>query len=1025
MDNLALTLARHPDCDIRAVRANLAACLAYRGAAEAARLLRVRAVSAEVAALCKRTEVVRIHIRGNGTLEVGTGNGPCNRLCIGDGLDDRGRTAAAVACCKDMRNGRLEALIHDRAALLIHPAARRLVDAVIDPLADRGNHGRGRNLARLARRDRTAASGLVGGAQLHNIAGEHAVSKRHWRQELEELDAVGERLSKLFLVCRHIALRAAIDEADMLDTGNALGSTGNIHRGIAAAHDDDIRSQGKRIRRILEGREELKGVKRLAVLESWPAFCPGTDCNDDIRIALAQELGGILDFLAVDELCAVGGAELDILVDRGISDAEGRNDMTDDAASLLRALEDGDIGTGTRQERGSRKTGRASTHDSDLLVRHIATPLELRHDLREAFLCCLELQIADVDMLLVVVPHAAVSAGMRADRARRERKRVALEDDLESVGIPALADRTDVARYVLTDRAVFAAGCREAIDEGKRACDVAVRQRLDGLAIARTLERSIDERMHGSRIDAREWLIIDPIEHLGNLAEACIAAGLELVCSHRHRPDAGIDERIDAVRIGTARIGDAELSVKLVGDAGGQRERERIERASGHIHLAARQLSPRHIDRERIRELHAELEATLCTERRETPEHRHGILPLEVLVEVMLVEDDVVEAEGIERLPGILIAQKRRVALDVGIEAFLRDEVGCDALDLIRRAAMERRLRDGVRDMRRDGGDECLIDILEAVEIALCPDNSLLEGRRACGVHHLVDEGIDLLGLDALEVVADRHVEDEAVRIAEAELLCQELYGNPGLHVLAEGIVDRELRRPLAVVALIRCQDARLVHAGRELCAIHLLDGLELEEARARHIGSDDVLCKLRVGAGCRTVGRLDLLVEDRTGMARALLHDAGLAEDRALLCIFRKNPVHQLRKRHRTHDIAHVCSSLKAHGAPRIQLLLPDRARNGRLDLVGLAVEVSPEPLGLLEDVGIDSFLVSLDELAVTVEDLAGNDRRRAVLALEAEEHVAVDVGLGDRRERAVVENRDIGCSTRLERADPASEVL
>lgn len=37
----------------------------------------------------------------------------------------------------------------------------------------------------------------------------------------------------------------------------------------------------------------------------------------------------------------------------------------------------------------------------------------------------------------------------------------------------------------------------------------------------------------------------------------------------------------------------------------------------------------------------------------------------------------------------------------------------------------------------------------------------------------------------------------------------------------------------------------------------------------------------------------------------------------------------------------------------------------------------------------------VCLDELAVTIEDLAGNDCRRAVLALEAEEHVAVDVAL------------------------------
>ena len=111
----------------------------------------------------------------------------------------------------------------------------------------------------------------------------------------------------------------------------------------------------------------------------------------------------------------------------------------------------------------------------------------------------------------------------------------------------------------------------------------------------------------------------------------------------------------------------------------------------------------------------------------------------------MVVELDVVVAQAVQGLAGELIAQQGGVALDVGVQVLFGDEVGGDALDLVGGAAVEGGHRHGSGHM---GSDR--VDIIAfSREELLQNGDALLEDGRLGGVHHAVQEGVDLLTLDA------------------------------------------------------------------------------------------------------------------------------------------------------------------------------------------------------------------------------------------------------------------------------------
>ncbi len=660
----------------------------------------------------------------------------------------------------------------------------------------------------------------------------------------------------------------------------------------------------------LGGAEEVEDVDLLPRLEADVAGRPGAAGDDDVGVALSLELGHGAHLDARLGLGAVREAELDVAVDILVGDAERRDDVARDAAEGLAALEDGHVGAGAREEERAGQAGRAAADDGDLaglgardLLRAGAV-LDAGEKRVDAAARRRELARADGRALgLVERAHALGAAGVRAEIAGNEGQGVSLRDDGEGVVQATLVDGGQVGGDVLLDGAAVAAGRGEAAGEGQRPVELVRRERLHGLLVLGRGGDGLIER--GDGLDVHVLLARGALEQARDLAEALVAAGLENRGGHGDGPDARAVNVADVLGVGAAGVADAQLAVELLGDAMREMDGQREERAAAHVHLLARQLLARDVDREGVRELDAEGEAALGGEGDEAAEHRHGVDPLQVLAEVLVVEGDVVEAEGIEATAGVVVAEQGRVALDVGVQALLANEIGRDALDLVGRAAMEGGLRHGRRDMRAHGVNEGLVNVGKSTEVLAGPRVALRPDGRAARVLHVLDVGVDLGALDALEVVADAHVEDEAVGVAQPELAGDELAGPPGLDVLVLRLGHGQLGRPLAVVALVLGNDAGLGHALRELLAVHDLDGLELEEARAGHVGGNDVLRELAVRAGGRAEGRLDLLGEDGLGAALVAVGLAD-AEDRALLGVLGQDPVHKLGKRNGPHDVAH-----------------------------------------------------------------------------------------------------------------------
>ena len=172
--------------------------------------------------------------------------------------------------------------------------------------------------------------------------------------------------------------------------------------------------------------------------------------------------------------------------------------------------------------------------------------------------------------------------------------------------------------------------------------------------------------------------------------------------------------------------------------------------------------------------------------------------------------------------------------------------------------------------------------------------DALLKDRCFGGVHHAVQEGVHLLTLDALQIVAHGHIEHEPVWVAQTVQLGHDLAGAPRLHVFLKGLRDGQLRGPLAVVALVLRQNTGAVDAGGQLRAVHLLNGFQLKEPGAAEVARHDVLGQLGVGAGSGAEGRFDGLSENGQGLA-AGTEGAMDAEHGTLPVMFCDDPGHQL----------------------------------------------------------------------------------------------------------------------------------
>ena len=247
----------------------------------------------------------------------------------------------------------------------------------------------------------------------------------------------------------------------------------------------------------------------------------------------------------------------------------------------------------------------------------------------------------------------------------------------------------------------------------------------------------------------------------------------------------------------------------------------------------------------------------------------------------------------------------------------LLQEIGGDRFNLLRRTSVQGGFRDGVGDLRRNLQDIFLRDLLQDSLLHRLQGSfdAVFEDRIILCLNHIIEELLDLRRLDSIEVIPDRHVEDNRVRTSQLQFLRQNVDQDPCLHIFFVGLPDFQLCRPLAVVAFVRRDDTGLRHTGGQLSAVHLLDGLELEPGRACQIGGNQVLCQLRVRTGGRAEYGFDLSVKNRI-MLLASLQDLRNAEDAPAFLIFLHRPVKQLSVGNQSHQVTHV-SILLPHFTP------------------------------------------------------------------------------------------------------------
>ena len=249
-----------------------------------------------------------------------------------------------------------------------------------------------------------------------------------------------------------------------------------------------------------------------------------------------------------------------------------------------------------------------------------------------------------MDGILIEIAGALAHAAVRADRAGDERQSVALRDKGQRLVIQALAAQLEILGDVLCDGAAAAAGGGVAIEPRHLFLGLARGQRLDGLAVVRIRAAGGGQSRNGLGVRAVKRAERHAGRLFGHLGQAVIAARLQDRRGDGDGPDPGRQQLVAVEEVCAARERDLHLAAELRGDAAAHFDGQREQGAAGHVHLVVRQLAARRVDRERIRQLQAELQLLVVRQRLQTLKHRDGVLPLQILIEMVIVEDDVVIA---------------------------------------------------------------------------------------------------------------------------------------------------------------------------------------------------------------------------------------------------------------------------------------------------------------------------------------------------------------------------------------------
>ena len=532
------------------------------------------------------------------------------------------------------------------------------------------------------------------------------------------------------LIGGHILLGAAIDDGNGLSAA-ARGKAGGIHGGIACAHHSHTAANGD-----ITGLHALHPLDDTGngALDIEATGLPCANGEEDVGVAHSLQLSHRGCGCAALHFHALLFHEGDVLLNGLLGNAERGDHMAGHAAEGGLTLEDGGLHAAAGQEVGRSHTGGAAADDGGLLPCHLLGGLHGGHHCLEALLRSHQLGIADMDGLVIEVAGALILAAVGADGAGNEGQGVLLGNELQGRAVQSLTHQLDVLGNILCDGAAALTGSGEAIQPRHLLLALPLGDGLDGLDMVIVGVGGGTQLADGLGVRAAEGLVGHLLHLLHHLIQAIVAAGLQNGGCHGDGPNAGIKELVAVEILCAAGEGDTHLALELAGDAMAHLDGEGIEGAARHVHLVVGQLATGGIHGEGVTQLQAELETAGVGQCLQTLEHRHGIGPLEILAEMMIVKDDVVITHAVEGAACRLVAEDGGVALDEGVEALLRQQIRGNALDLIGRTAVESGDGDRAANAGRD-----------SVNIRFFGGEQLLQHRLALGkngglvgIHHAI-----------------------------------------------------------------------------------------------------------------------------------------------------------------------------------------------------------------------------------------------------------------------------------------------
>ena len=86
----------------------------------------------------------------------------------------------------------------------------------------------------------------------------------------------------------------------------------------------------------------------------------------------------------------------------------------------------------------------------------------------------------------------------------------------------------------------------------------------------------------------------------------------------------------------------------------------------------------------------------------QTREHGDSVRVLQVILEMEIAKGHIIVAHFVHQISGVFVAQQSRITLDKRMDFFLGQEIRSDALDFLRRTAVQRGESDAVANLGRN-----------------------------------------------------------------------------------------------------------------------------------------------------------------------------------------------------------------------------------------------------------------------------------------------------------------------------------